>query len=262
MPRKYPLAEMMSVPAELHQNLSVPKAKALGLFEASDRIGQFCNKLRAQSPQWKPSILGMWDRRCNERYLDWNDERYDKGFIDFRELVQSDLESEPLAPTPVDKIPLRLMAEFCLSQDIWLNEDLITDLAYQLDTKYPFKKIFETSQAILSVLSEQTQIDEDNYWWSFYIKLSPEDAFVYTMDTDQADDEDDEDVDCDVTSNSQDEGFTTGCVCRRHLRIKVVLIRRNVKTLEAEEEYLTQEQYLGIIRRVMVLEMKELKTLV
>jgi len=210
--------------------------------------------------------MGMWDKRCDERYLDWNDERFDKGFIDFRELVQSELESEVSSPTPVDKIPLRLMAEFCLSQDIWLDENLITEeLAHELDTKYPFKKIFETSQAILSILPERTQIDEDGCLWSFYIKLSPEDAFVGAMDMDQVDDEDDEgdeDMGCDITSNSQDEGFTTGCVCRRHLRIKVVLMRRNVKTLKVEEEYLTQEHYLGIIKRMMTLGMQELKTLV
>ena len=205
----------------------------------------------------------MWDRRCDERYLGWNDERFDKGFIDFRKLVQSDLESEALSPTPVDKIPLRLMAAFCLSQDIWLDEDLITEeLAYELDTKYPFKKIFETSQAILSVLPERTQIDENGCLWGFYIKLSPENAFVNAMDMSQVDGEDDEDMDCEITSDSQDEGFTTGCVCRKHLRIKVVLIRRNVKTLKVEEEYLTQEQYLGIIKRIMALRMQELKTLV
>ncbi|RPB23633.1 hypothetical protein L211DRAFT_849620 [Terfezia boudieri ATCC MYA-4762] len=253
----------MSVPAELDQNLSVPKVKAQALFEDSDRIAQFCNRLRAQSPQWKPSIQGMWDRRCDERYLDWNNERFNKGFIDFRELAQSDLQFEPLSSTPVDQIPLRLMAEFCLSQDIWLDEDLITEeLAYELDVNYPFKKIFETSQAILSVIPERTQIDEGGCLWNFYIRLSPEEAFVEVMDADQADDEDDEEVDCDITSNTQDEGFTTGCICRKHLRIKVVLKRRNVKTQEVIEEYLTQEQYLGIIKQMMVLEIQELKALV
>ncbi|KAF8429899.1 hypothetical protein BGX38DRAFT_1232796 [Terfezia claveryi] len=258
MPSKF------SFPAELDQNLSVPKAKAKALFQGSDRIAQFCNRLRAQSPQWKPSIQGMWDRRCDEKYLDWNNERFNKGFIDFRELAQSHLEFESLSPTPVDQIPLRLMAEFCLSQDIWLDEDLITEeLAYELDINYPFKKIFETSQAILSVIPAGTQNDEGDCLWNFYIRLSPEDAFVEAMDTDQADDsEDDEDMDCDMTSNSQDEGFTTGCVCKRHLRTKVVLIRRNVKTQEVTQEYLTQEQYLGIIRRMMVLEIQDLKALV
>jgi len=231
-------------------------------YIGSDRIGQFCNRLRAQSPLWRPSILGTWDRHCDERYRDWNDERFDKGFIDFRDLVESNLEPEPRTSTPV-KIPLRLMAEFCLSQDIWLDEDIITEeLASQLGKKYPFKKIFETSQAILSVLPERTQTDEDECWWSFCTKLFPEDAFVNAMNTDQEDDKDNEGEDCDITSDPADGGFTTRYICREHLRIKVLLIRRNVRTLEAEEEYLTKEQYLGILKRIMTLGMQELKALV
>ncbi|RPB25814.1 hypothetical protein L211DRAFT_874086 [Terfezia boudieri ATCC MYA-4762] len=142
-----------------------------------------------------------------------------EGFIDFRELAQSDLEFEHLPPTPVDQIPLRLMAEFWLSQDIWLDEDLITEeLAYELDINYPFKKIFETSQAILSVIPEGTQIYEGDCLWNFYIRLFPEDAFVEAMDTDQADNEDG------MQKAFEDQSGAY------------------VKTEEVIEEYLTQEQ--------------------